>query len=196
MCQSTMVWATHSAGIFLLTVANRISVPGILHQRAGGKIGTGTLTPSPAPVVHKISGPMEESFSTPLALRLKNSAVNFSPPLCIRGIQMAAAKRQQANGAKKREKRTAKKGQSRQPPKSAKTSEKSAKTQCHAEGGATKGGVSKCEQNADKRRQTRTNASKRRGANASKREQTWTNANKRLHPPLLRFFYTPPLQHP
>ena len=70
--------------------------------------------------------------------------------------------------------------------------------QCHAEGGATKGGVSKCEQtqaNASKRRQTRTNASKRRGANASKREQTWTNANKRLHPPLLRFF-TPPFAIP
>ena len=45
--------------------------------------------------------------------------------------------------------------------------------QCHAEGGVTKGGVSKCEQ-------TQTNASKRRGANASKREQMWTNANKRL----------------
>ena len=45
--------------------------------------------------------------------------------------------------------------------------------------------------NASKRRQTRTNASKRRGetqANASKREQTWTNANKRLHPPLLQLF--------
>ena len=71
----------------------------------------------------------------------------------------------------------------------------------HAEGGATKGGVSKCEQmraNANKRRQTLTNASKRRGENASKRKQskqTWTSANKRLHPPLLRFF-TPPFAIP
>ena len=61
--------------------------------------------------------------------------------------------------------------------------------QCHAEGGVTKGGVSKCEQ-------TQTNADKRRGEtqrrkNASKREQTWTNASKRLHSPLLRFFAPP-----
>ena len=66
--------------------------------------------------------------------------------------------------------------------------------QCHAEGGATKGGGSKCEQtqaNADKRGQTQANAEAKTQANASKREQTWTNANKRLHPPLLRFF-TPP----
>ena len=68
------------------------------------------------------------------------------------------------------------------------------KIQCHAEGGATKGGVSKCEQtqtNADKRRQTQANAEAKTQANASKREQTWTNANKRLHPPLLGFFNTP-----
>ena len=44
--------------------------------------------------------------------------------------------------------------------------------QCHAEGGATKGGVSKCEQTQTKRRLTLTNASKRRGKNASKRKQT------------------------
>ena len=70
--------------------------------------------------------------------------------------------------------------------------------QCHAEGGATKGGVSKCEQtqaNADKRGQTQANAEAKTQANASKREQTWTNANKRLHPPLLRFF-TPPFAIP
>ena len=66
--------------------------------------------------------------------------------------------------------------------------------QCHAEGGATKGGVSKCEQtriNAEKRWQTQANAEAKTQANASKSEQTWTNENKRLHPPLLRFF-TPP----
>ena len=70
--------------------------------------------------------------------------------------------------------------------------------QCHAEGGATKGGVSKCEQtqaNADKRGQTQANAEAQTQANASKREQTWTSANKRLHPPLLRFF-TPPFAIP
>ena len=85
--------------------------------------------------------------------------------------------------------------------KSTTTSEKSAKmveNQCHAEGGATKGGVSKCEQtqaNADKRGQTQANAEAQTQANAGKREQTWTNANKRLHPPLLRFF-TPPFAIP
>ena len=66
--------------------------------------------------------------------------------------------------------------------------------QCHAEGGATKRGVSKCEQtqaNADKRGQTQTNAEAKTQANASKREQTWTNANKCIRPPLLRFFYNP-----
>ena len=70
--------------------------------------------------------------------------------------------------------------------------------QCHAEGGATEGGVSKCEQtqtNADKRRQTQANVEAKTQANASKREQTWTNANKRLHPPLLRFS-TPPFAIP
>ena len=70
--------------------------------------------------------------------------------------------------------------------------------QCHAEGGTTKGGVSKCEQtqaNADKRGQTQANAEAQTQANASKREQTRTNANKRLHPPLLRFF-TPPFAIP
>ena len=70
--------------------------------------------------------------------------------------------------------------------------------QCHAEGGATKGGVSKCEQTqakADKRGQAQANAEAKTQANASKREQTRTNANKRLHPPLLRFF-TPPFAIP
>ena len=59
-------------------------------------------------------------------------------------------------------------------------------SQCHAEGGATKGGVSKRKQtqtNADKRKQTQRRKRKQTQANASKREQTWTNANKRLHPP-------------
>ena len=36
-----------------------------------GKIATDTFTPFPAPVVYKISGPWEEDFYTPLALRLK-----------------------------------------------------------------------------------------------------------------------------
>ena len=62
-------------------------------------------------------------------------------------------------------------------------------------GGATKGGVSKCEQtqtNADKRKQTQRR--KRRGENASKRGQTWTTASKRkqtLTPPFTAVFYTP-----
>ena len=74
--------------------------------------------------------------------------------------------------------------------------------QCHAEGGATKGGVSKCEQmqtNADKRWQTQANAGAKTQANAgtktqanaSKREQTWTNANKRLHPLHCGFLHPP-----
>ena len=58
-------------------------------------------------------------------------------------------------------------------------------------GGRNKGGRKQMRANPNKRRQTQTNASKRRGENASKREQTWTNASKRLHPPFLRFF-TPP----
>ena len=48
--------------------------------------------------------------------------------------------------------------------------------------------------NASKRRQTRTNASKRRGANASKRKQTRANVDKRkqtLTPPFIAVFYTP-----
>ena len=64
-------------------------------------------------------------------------------------------------------------------------------SQCHAEGGATKGGVSKCEQ-------TQTNADKHKPMqrrNASKRKQTWTNANKRLHPPSFAVF-TPPFAIP
>ena len=70
-------------------------------------------------------------------------------------------------------------------------------SQCHAEGGATKGGVSKCEQthtNADKRRQTLANTSRRRGENASKRKQTRANVDKRkqtLTPPFIAVFYTP-----
>ena len=69
-------------------------------------------------------------------------------------------------------------------------------------GGATKGGLSKCEQtqtNADKRRQTLTNASKRRGENASKRKQMRANMDKRkqtLTPPLYCGFLHPPLQPP
>ena len=69
--------------------------------------------------------------------------------------------------------------------------------QCHAGGGRNKGGRKQMRANANKRRETLTNASKRRGEKRKqtqrrKREQTWTNANRRLHPPLLRFF-TPPL---
>ena len=60
--------------------------------------------------------------------------------------------------------------------------------QCHAEGGATKGGVSKCEQmqtNADKRWQTQANAEAQTQANVDKRKQTLT-------PPfIVGFFYTP-----
>ena len=58
------------------------------------------------------------------------------------------------------------------------------KTQCHAEGSATKGGVSKCEQ-------TQTNADKRRGKNASKRKQTRANIDKckqTLTPPFIAVF--------
>ena len=72
------------------------------------------------------------------------------------------------------------------------------RTQCHAEGGATKGGVSKCEQtqaNADKRGQTQTNAEAKTQANASKRGQTQTNA---YTPPLYCGFLHPlcnPLKH-
>ena len=83
-------------------------------------------------------------------------------------------------------------------PKADSPRDRESKAQCHAEGGATKGGVSKCEQtqaNADKRGQTQANAEAQTQANASKREQTWTNANKRLHPPLLGFF-TPPFAIP
>ena len=54
--------------------------------------------------------------------------------------------------------------------------------------------------NASKRKQTQTNADKRKQTRRRKRKQTQANAeaktqanaNKRLHPPLLRFFYTPP----
>ena len=61
-------------------------------------------------------------------------------------------------------------------------------------GGATKGGRKQMRANANKCRQTSTNASKRRGENASKRKQTQANANKRkqtLTPPFIVVFYTP-----
>ena len=48
--------------------------------------------------------------------------------------------------------------------------------------------------NANKRRQTLTNASKRRGENVSKRRQTRANVDKRkqtLTPPFIAVFYTP-----
>ena len=49
--------------------------------------------------------------------------------------------------------------------------------QCHAEGGGNKGGRKQMRANANKRRQTLTNASKRRGENASKRKQTRATVN-------------------
>ena len=68
--------------------------------------------------------------------------------------------------------------------------------QCHAEGGVTKGGVSKCEQtqtNADKRKQTQRRKRKQTQANASKRGQTQTNAHTPLY---CGFFSTPPFAIP
>ena len=71
------------------------------------------------------------------------------------------------------------------------------KGQCHAEGGATKGGVSRCEQtqtNADKHWQAQTDAEAKTQANASKRKQTRANADKRkqtLTPPFIVVSYTP-----
>ena len=65
--------------------------------------------------------------------------------------------------------------------------------QCQAEGGATKGGVSKCEQtqtNADKRKQTQTRKRKQTQANASKLGHRQTNA----YTPLFCGFLHPPLQ--
>ena len=65
------------------------------------------------------------------------------------------------------------------------------RNQCHAEGGATRGGVSKREQtqtNADKRKQTQRRKRKQTQANASKRGQTQTNAYTRL----CCGFFTPP----
>ena len=59
-------------------------------------------------------------------------------------------------------------------------------------GGRNKGGRKQMRANANKRRQTLTNASERRGANASKRGQTQTNA----HIPLYCGFLHPPLQSP
>ena len=69
--------------------------------------------------------------------------------------------------------------------------------QCHAEGGATKGGVSKMRANANKRRQTLTNAeakTQRRKRQRRKRKQTRANVDKRkqtLTPPFIAVFYTP-----
>ena len=61
-------------------------------------------------------------------------------------------------------------------------------------GGRNKGGRKQMRANANKRRQTLTNASKCRGENASKRKQTRANADKRkqtLTPPFIVVFYTP-----
>ena len=69
-------------------------------------------------------------------------------------------------------------------------------------GGRNKGGCKQMRANANKRRQTLTNASKRRGENASKRrgenaskrKQTRANVDKRkqtLTPPFVAVFYTP-----
>ena len=66
--------------------------------------------------------------------------------------------------------------------------------QCHAEGGATKGGVSKCEQtqaNADKRGQTQANAEAKTQANASKRGANVNKRKQTLTPPFIVDFYTP-----
>ena len=60
-----------------------------------------------------------------------------------------------------------------------------------------KGGRKQERANANKRRQTLTNASKRRGENASKRKQARANVDKRkqtLTPPFIVVSYTPPLQ--
>ena len=69
-------------------------------------------------------------------------------------------------------------------------------------GGRNKGGRKQMRANANKRRQTLTNASKRRGKNASKRKQTQAKASKRgqtqtnaYTPPLL-WFLTPPFAIP
>ena len=76
------------------------------------------------------------------------------------------------------------------------------RNQCHAEGGATKGGRKQMRANANKRRQTLTNASKRKQTQRRKRKQTQANASKHgqtqtnaYTPPLLRFF-TPPFAIP
>ena len=61
-------------------------------------------------------------------------------------------------------------------------------------GGRNKGGLKQMRANANKRRQTLTNASKRRGENASKRKQTRANVDKRqqtLTPPLIAVFAPP-----
>ena len=71
----------------------------------------------------------------------------------------------------------------------------SSNDQCHAEGGAIKGIVSKC---ASKLKQTQTNADKRRQTQRRKRKQTQrqtrANVDKRkqtLTPPFIAVFYTP-----
>ena len=61
-------------------------------------------------------------------------------------------------------------------------------------GGRNKGGRKQMRANANKRRQTLTNARKRGGENASKRKQTQANVDKRkqtLTPPFIAVFYTP-----
>ena len=60
--------------------------------------------------------------------------------------------------------------------------------------GCNKGGRKQMRANANKHRQTLTNASKRRGENARKRKQTRANVDKRkqtLTPPFIAVFYTP-----
>ena len=58
-------------------------------------------------------------------------------------------------------------------------------------GGRNKGGRKQMRANANKRRQTLTNASKCRGENASKRKQTLESKRKQmLTPPFIAVFYT------
>ena len=57
----------------------------IHHHRWREKIATDTFTPSPAPVVYNISGPMGERYLYTTGAEAENSAVEFSkdsvPPL-------------------------------------------------------------------------------------------------------------------
>ena len=50
----------------------------IHHHRWREKIATDTFTPSPAPVVYKISGPMGGGFLCTSGAEAENSAVKFS----------------------------------------------------------------------------------------------------------------------